>query len=136
LGAEAREIEPEETVYQPDIIVPEIEAIRTERFYDYEKRGIRARYRPEVTPENADRLPKDRAAVEIRIQEFSTQNNLIHLIFGFGPGGKWKSKIAFNYAVYKPGLSEPVKQGSAEGAGLAATDFEEWKQEASASRDV
>lgn len=27
-------------MYKPDIIVPEIEAIRTERFYDYEKRGI------------------------------------------------------------------------------------------------
>src|ERR1035437_6392660 len=26
--------------HQPDIIVPEIEAIRTERFYDYEKKGI------------------------------------------------------------------------------------------------
>lgn len=26
--------------FQPDIIVPEIEAIRTERFYDYEKQGI------------------------------------------------------------------------------------------------
>lgn len=26
--------------HKPDIIVPEIEAIRTERFYDYEKRGI------------------------------------------------------------------------------------------------
>ena len=26
--------------YHPDIIVPEIEAIRTERFYDYEKQGI------------------------------------------------------------------------------------------------
>lgn len=26
--------------HQPDFIVPEIEAIRTERFYDYEKRGI------------------------------------------------------------------------------------------------
>ncbi len=26
--------------FQPDIIVPEIEAIRTERFYDYEKSGI------------------------------------------------------------------------------------------------
>lgn len=26
--------------YQPDIIVPEIEAIRTERFYEYEKMGI------------------------------------------------------------------------------------------------
>jgi phosphoribosylglycinamide formyltransferase 2 len=27
--------------YQPDLLVPEIEAIRTERFYDYEKQGIR-----------------------------------------------------------------------------------------------
>src|SRR6187549_976335 len=26
--------------HQPDIIVPEIEAIRTERFYDYEKAGV------------------------------------------------------------------------------------------------
>lgn len=26
--------------YQPDLIVPEIEAIRTERFYEYEKQGI------------------------------------------------------------------------------------------------
>ncbi|CAN5412817.1 formate-dependent phosphoribosylglycinamide formyltransferase [soil metagenome] len=26
--------------HQPDIVVPEIEAIRTERFYDYEKQGI------------------------------------------------------------------------------------------------
>jgi phosphoribosylglycinamide formyltransferase 2 len=26
--------------HQPDIIVPEIEAIRTERFYDYESKGI------------------------------------------------------------------------------------------------
>lgn len=26
--------------YRPDLVVPEIEAIRTERFYDYEKRGI------------------------------------------------------------------------------------------------
>lgn len=28
------------TKHQPDLIVPEIEAIRTERFYDYEKQGI------------------------------------------------------------------------------------------------
>ena len=27
--------------YQPDLIVPEIEAIRTERFYDYEKKGFK-----------------------------------------------------------------------------------------------
>ena len=26
--------------HQPDLIVPEIEAIRTERFYDYERQGI------------------------------------------------------------------------------------------------
>ena len=27
--------------YQPDLIVPEIESIRTERFYEYENRGIK-----------------------------------------------------------------------------------------------
>ncbi len=27
--------------HKPDLIVPEIEAIRTERFYDYEKQGIK-----------------------------------------------------------------------------------------------
>jgi phosphoribosylglycinamide formyltransferase 2 len=26
--------------HKPDLVVPEIEAIRTERFYDYEKQGI------------------------------------------------------------------------------------------------
>jgi phosphoribosylglycinamide formyltransferase 2 len=26
--------------HQPDFIVPKLEAIRTERFYDYEKQGI------------------------------------------------------------------------------------------------
>ena len=28
-------------LHQPDLIVPEIEAIRTERFYDYEKQGLK-----------------------------------------------------------------------------------------------
>ena len=27
--------------YQPDLIVPEVESIRTERFYDYEKKGFK-----------------------------------------------------------------------------------------------
>ena len=27
--------------HQPDIVVPEVESIRTERFYDYEKQGIK-----------------------------------------------------------------------------------------------
>ena len=27
--------------YKPDLIVPEIEAIRTERFYEYEKQGLK-----------------------------------------------------------------------------------------------
>ena len=29
------------TKHQPDIVVPEVESIRTERFYDYEKQGIK-----------------------------------------------------------------------------------------------
>lgn len=35
-----RELDRLVNIHQPDIIVPEIEAIRTERFYEYEKRNI------------------------------------------------------------------------------------------------
>ena len=38
---EAAELDRIVKKHKPDIIVPEIEAIRTERFYDYEKMGIR-----------------------------------------------------------------------------------------------
>lgn len=44
--------------HQPDIIVPEIEAIRTERFYDYEKQGIKV-----VPSAKAANFTMDRRAI-------------------------------------------------------------------------
>lgn len=44
--------------HQPDIIVPEIEAIRTERFYDYEKQGIQV-----VPSAKAANFTMDRRAI-------------------------------------------------------------------------
>lgn len=44
--------------HRPDIIVPEIEAIRTERFYDYEKRGIQV-----VPSAKAANFTMDRKAI-------------------------------------------------------------------------
>lgn len=44
--------------HQPDLIVPEIEAIRTERFYDYEKQGIQV-----VPSAKAANFTMDRRAI-------------------------------------------------------------------------
>lgn len=44
--------------HQPEIIVPEVEAIRTERFYDYEKRGIQV-----VPSAKAANFTMDRRAI-------------------------------------------------------------------------
>jgi len=44
--------------HQPDLIVPEIEAIRTERFYDYEKKGIQV-----VPSAKAANFTMDRRAI-------------------------------------------------------------------------
>lgn len=44
--------------HQPDLIVPEIEAIRTERFYDYEKQGIQV-----VPSAKAANFTMDRKAI-------------------------------------------------------------------------
>jgi phosphoribosylglycinamide formyltransferase 2 len=44
--------------HQPDLIVPEIEAIRTERFYDYEKQGIQV-----VPSSKAANFTMDRRAI-------------------------------------------------------------------------
>ena len=59
--------------HQPDFIVPEIEAIRTERFYDYEKQGITvvpsakaANFTPPVKPWKLGR-PEDGARNRSRL---------------------------------------------------------------------
>ena len=55
--------------HQPDLIVPEIEAIRTERFYDYEKQGIQVV--PSARAANFTmnrRAIRDLAAMELKLR--------------------------------------------------------------------
>ena len=66
-----------------------------------EKRGIRARYRPQFTAQDLNKLPKDRIAVEIRIQEFEQKSGLQHLILFFGPAINWKSKVQLMAGLFK-----------------------------------
>lgn len=55
--------------HNPDIIVPEIEAIRTERFYDYEKQGIRVVPSAKAANYTMNRKAiRDLAAVEVGVK--------------------------------------------------------------------
>ena len=55
--------------HKPDIIVPEIEAIRTERFYDYEKQGIKVVPSAKAANFTMNRKAiRDLAAVEVGVK--------------------------------------------------------------------
>ena len=55
--------------YQPDLIVPEIEAIRTERFYDYEKQGIQVVPSAKAANFTMNRKAiRDLAAIEVGVR--------------------------------------------------------------------
>jgi len=55
--------------YQPDIIVPEIEAIRTERFYDYEQQGIKVVPSAKAANYTMNRKAiRDLAAIEVGVK--------------------------------------------------------------------
>jgi phosphoribosylglycinamide formyltransferase 2 len=55
--------------HQPDLIVPEIEAIRTERFYDYEKQGIQVVPSAKAANFTMNRKAiRDLAAVELGVR--------------------------------------------------------------------
>ena len=55
--------------HQPDIIVPEIEAIRTERFYDYEARGIQVVPSAKAANFTMNRKAiRDLAAIEVGVR--------------------------------------------------------------------
>ena len=55
--------------HQPDIIVPEIEAIRTERLYEYEKRGIQVVPCAKAANFTMDRKAiRDLAAIEVGVK--------------------------------------------------------------------
>ncbi|TQM48483.1 formate-dependent phosphoribosylglycinamide formyltransferase [Arcticibacter tournemirensis] len=68
--------------HKPDIIVPEIEAIRTERFYDYEKQGIRVVPSAKAANFTMNRKAiRDLAAKELglRTADYRYANNLEEL---------------------------------------------------------
>jgi phosphoribosylglycinamide formyltransferase 2 len=55
--------------HQPDIVVPEIEAIRTERFYDYEKQGIQVVPSAKAANYTMNRKSiRDLAAIELGVR--------------------------------------------------------------------
>ena len=55
--------------HQPDLIVPEIEAIRTERFYEYEKQNIQIVPSARAANFTMNRkLIRDLASKELRIK--------------------------------------------------------------------
>jgi len=55
--------------HQPDIIVPEIEAIRTERFFDYEKQGIKVVPSAKAANYTMNRKAiRDLAAIEVGVR--------------------------------------------------------------------
>ena len=55
--------------HQPDLIIPEIEAIRTERFYDYEKSGITIIPSAKAANYTMNRKAiRDLAAIDLEIQ--------------------------------------------------------------------
>lgn len=56
-------------LHQPDLIVPEIEAIRTERFYDYEKQGIQVVPSAKAANYTMNRKAiRDLAAIEVGVR--------------------------------------------------------------------
>lgn len=57
------------SIHKPDVIVPEIEAIRTERFYDYEKQGIQIVPSAKAANFTMNRKAiRDLAAKELRVR--------------------------------------------------------------------
>jgi phosphoribosylglycinamide formyltransferase 2 len=68
--------------HKPDIIVPEIEAIRTERFYDYEKQGIQVVPSAKAANFTMNRKAiRDLAAIELGLKtaKYKYANNLEEL---------------------------------------------------------
>ena len=103
--------------YQPDLIVPEIEAIRTERFYDYEKQGFTVVPSAKAANFTMNRKSiRDLAAKELRVNTapYSYATNLDELTKGvekcgypcvvkplMSSSGKGQSVIKLEYDIQK-----------------------------------
>ena len=66
--------------HKPDFIVPEIEAIRTERFYDYEKQGINVVPSAKAANYTMNRKAiRDLAAIDLGVRTATYSLSLIHI---------------------------------------------------------
>ncbi len=102
--------------HKPDIIVPEIEAIRTERFYDYEKQGIQVVPSAKAANFTMNRKAiRDLAAKELKLKtaKYEYANNLEELIAAV--------KVVGIPCVVKPLMSS---SGKGQSVIKSATDIE------------
>ena len=75
--------------HQPDIIVPEVESIRTERFYDYEERGIHVVPSARAANFTMNRKAiRDLAAAEVGIEDRALSLRHVVCSIGGGCGGR------------------------------------------------
>lgn len=113
--------------HQPDIIVPEIEAIRTERFYDYEKTGIQV-----VPSAKAANYTMNRKAIrDLAARELGLKTANYRYAKSFE-----ELKAAVN-EVGLPCVVKPLMSSSGKGQSVIKTeaDFEKaWKDAAEKGR--
>jgi phosphoribosylglycinamide formyltransferase 2 len=113
--------------HQPDIIVPEIEAIRTERFYDYEKSGIQV-----VPSAKAANFTMNRKAIrDLAARELGLKTANYRYAKSFD---EMKAAIT---EVGLPCVVKPLMSSSGKGQSIirAAANFEKaWKDAADKGR--
>ena len=98
--------------HNPDIIVPEIEAIRTERFYDYEQQGITVVPSAKAANFTMNRKAiRDLAAKELKLRtaQYEYASNLQELIIATGNVGI-------------PCVVKPLMSSSGKGQSVIKTD--------------
>lgn len=98
--------------YQPDFIVPEVEAIRTERFYHYEKQGITVVPSAKAANYTMDRKAiRDLAAIELGVKTapYKYAKNIEEL------------RAAVNYAGM-PCVVKPLMSSSGKGQSVIKTE--------------
>lgn len=100
--------------HQPDLIVPEIEAIRTERFYDYEQQGIQVVPSPKAANFTMNRKAiRDLAAKELGVK---TANYLYA-----------STLVDFTAAVHEIGIPcvvKPLMSSSGKGQSIIRSEVE------------
>jgi len=98
--------------HQPDIIVPEVESIRTERFYDYEKQGIQV-----VPSAKAAHFTMNRRAIrDLAAQELGLKTAPYRYAASLG---ELQAGVA---AVGRPCVVKPLMSSSGKGQSVIRTE--------------